>query len=329
MSDPIQSNKWIHVVAAVIFNQQNQLLIAKRLAHLHQGGLWEFPGGKVEQGESAVTALQRELKEELNISVRSSQPFLQIRHTYPDKFIFLDIYKVTEFFGEPQGNEGQEVRWISLSEVDNFEFPKANINIIQALKIPELMSICHAKFDAAFCFSVLMEDKLKKMLSLNIDALLLRLPLLSDSEYVDCFTHISKLLNSLSPNKKVKLFINRAHLLNDLISCDGVHLNSQQLLQSDVRTVPLNFLLSASCHNENELLHAKKIGCDFVLLSPVLATQSHPQAQPLGWQEFKVLVENTELPVLALGGLQTSHLIRAKSVGAFGVAGISGFGMAI
>src|SRR6056300_1186986 len=96
--------KEIHVVAGIIYNDtRDQILIAKRPDHLHQGGLWEFPGGKVDEGESVESALQRELLEELDIGVSEAEPFQQIAHRYPDKAVFLDFWKVYNFSGQPDG----------------------------------------------------------------------------------------------------------------------------------------------------------------------------------------------------------------------------------
>ncbi|MDB2533951.1 8-oxo-dGTP diphosphatase MutT [Porticoccaceae bacterium] len=132
--------KRIHVVAAVIYaaSSMSQILIAKRPNHLHQGGLWEFPGGKVDQGESPRQALVRELQEELDINVTTAEPMMQLSHDYTDKQVLLDIWKVTGFEGQARGVEGQECRWVSLTEIvaDNseYQFPAANRAILARLK---------------------------------------------------------------------------------------------------------------------------------------------------------------------------------------------------
>ena len=134
------SNSLIHVAVGVIFDspQANQVLIAKRLQHLHQGGLWEFPGGKLSAGESVEQALKRELLEELGIKVLKAQPLMQVQHDYSDKQVFLDIWTVTEFSGDAQGEEGQQVKWVELqtlfSPESRYEFPKANKAILDKLK---------------------------------------------------------------------------------------------------------------------------------------------------------------------------------------------------
>lgn len=129
----------VHVAVGVIFNsQQNQILIAKRPQHLHQGGLWEFPGGKVSANETVDQALKRELFEELGITVIQAQPLMQIQHDYTDKQVFLDIWTVTVFSGEARGLEGQQCQWINLQHLlspeSDYEFPEANKAILEKLK---------------------------------------------------------------------------------------------------------------------------------------------------------------------------------------------------
>ena len=119
--------KRIHVVAGVIYHpSKQQVLIARRPEHLHQGGLWEFPGGKVAQGESAQQALFRELKEELAIEVNASTPLLCTAHDYSDKPVLLDVWAVNGFDGQAQGNEGQRIKWVDISALSDYEFPAAN-----------------------------------------------------------------------------------------------------------------------------------------------------------------------------------------------------------
>jgi 8-oxo-dGTP diphosphatase len=132
--------KRIHVVAAVIVSaDQQQIFISRRADHLHQGGFWEFPGGKVEADESPESALARELFEELDIRVEVAQPYMQVEHDYPDKQVFLDIWQVDSFTGTARGKEGQECRWVSLQELlieqseCIFHFPAANQPILERL----------------------------------------------------------------------------------------------------------------------------------------------------------------------------------------------------
>lgn len=132
----LSNEQWLHVVAAVIVDAEGeQILLARRPEHKHQGGKWEFPGGKVEATESATVALARELAEELGITAAPDQmvPFLEVRHRYPEKNIFLDVWLVREFSGEPAGREGQEVGWFSKQDLSGLNFPAANAAILEKL----------------------------------------------------------------------------------------------------------------------------------------------------------------------------------------------------
>ncbi|MCG9698279.1 8-oxo-dGTP diphosphatase MutT [Shewanella sp. Isolate11] len=127
--------KRVHVAVGVILNNDNQVLLAKRPDHLHQGGKWEFPGGKVESNETTTQALARELKEEVNLSVDDTAPLMTISHDYPDKQVLLDIHTIKSFSGEAQGLEGQMIKWVELSDIENYDFPEANAPIVEAIKL--------------------------------------------------------------------------------------------------------------------------------------------------------------------------------------------------
>ena len=129
-------NQTIHVAVAVIVHQNdsNKILIAKRPDHVYKGGLWEFPGGKVEQGEHVFEALARELEEELAIFVLQAEPLIKIQHDYPEKSVLLDVWKVTEFSGNAKGNEGQAIDWVSVDKLNEYSFPEANNVIIDELQ---------------------------------------------------------------------------------------------------------------------------------------------------------------------------------------------------
>lgn len=125
-------SKRVHVVAGIIY-RDGQILLAKRPQDKHQGGLWEFPGGKVEPLETPASALKRELKEEVNLTVVSAKPYAQISHDYSDKLVQLDFYWLEDFTGEPTGLEGQELRWVPVSELSTYAFPEANTPIVKQL----------------------------------------------------------------------------------------------------------------------------------------------------------------------------------------------------
>lgn len=124
----------LQIVVAVIRDKNNQILIAQRAIKKHQGGKWEFPGGKVEKGESAQQALARELDEELGIQISVITPLIQLHHDYPDLTVFLDVYDVREWLGKAYGKEGQPIRWVDIETLQNYTFPVANEAILEVLK---------------------------------------------------------------------------------------------------------------------------------------------------------------------------------------------------
>ena len=123
----------VHVAVGIVADAAGAILITRRPDYAHQGGRWEFPGGKVEMDETAATALQRELHEELGIVVQAAEPWLQIRHAYPEKTVLLDVWRVTAWRGEPHGREGQPLRWASPAELTDFTFPAADEPILARL----------------------------------------------------------------------------------------------------------------------------------------------------------------------------------------------------
>ena len=124
----------VHVAVGVIVRLGQEILIARRPAALHQGGLWEFPGGKVEPGETVQQALQRELQEELAIAATVMAPLLTVQHDYPDKSVLLDVWWVEQFSGEPRGEQGQPLRWVSAAALTDYAFPAANQPIVAAIQ---------------------------------------------------------------------------------------------------------------------------------------------------------------------------------------------------
>ena len=129
----------VHVAVGVILDADNRILIARRNNDAHQGGLWEFPGGKVETQETLQVAMARELREELGIDIGALSPLLEVRHDYGDKQVLLDVHVVRDFTGEAEGKEGQPLRWVTVAELHQFEFPAANVPIVEAVQ----KLLCH------------------------------------------------------------------------------------------------------------------------------------------------------------------------------------------
>jgi 8-oxo-dGTP diphosphatase len=124
----------IHVAVGVIVDTHHRILITQRAQAAHQGGLWEFPGGKREPGESLATALARELREELGLDIGRTTPLLEIHHDYGDKAVLLDVHMVWDFSGEPRALEGQPMVWVAAQDLSHYAFPEANVPIVAAVQ---------------------------------------------------------------------------------------------------------------------------------------------------------------------------------------------------
>lgn len=304
---------FLHVAVAVIKNKQGNVLISLRHHSVHQGGLWEFPGGKVEVNETVEQALARELKEELDIFVQDSFPLIKINHQYADLNVFLDVWQVTAFSGTARGREGQSIKWVSADQLKNHTFPAANHAIITAAQLPSEYAILNSEE------AQLITD-LKRMLDNGQKLIQARLKTLSANSAI----HFFEQAIPMCQQKGALLLINSAIKGANQIKTKGLHLTASDLLTLKQRPSRYTWL-AASCHNTEELKHAEKIGVDFVVLAPVLATKTHPDATPLGWELFTTLIDSVNIPVFALGGMLEQHKQPAQFAGAQGIAGISVF----
>lgn len=306
----------LHVVAAAIGDGRGAYLISRRADTAHQGGKWEFPGGKVEAGESAQEALARELDEELGIRPLEYRPLIRVRHDYPDKSVLLDVWRVARFAGRPEGREGQPLAWVAVKALSKYEFPEANRPIIDALNLPARYLVTPepgARHDAFLA-------RLEQVLSCGIELVQLRANTLDP----DAYAGLAREVLALCRAGDAALLLNADPALAETLGADGVHLNAARLLALKERPLPRAYRIAASCHDARELAQARRIGADFAVLSPVKPTRSHPGAQPLGWTAFSGLCETAALPVYALGGLGPEDLNDAWNAGAQGIAAIRG-----
>jgi 8-oxo-dGTP diphosphatase len=124
----------IRVAVAVIINTNKEVLLALRQPHQHQGELWEFPGGKVETNEPVYGALLREIDEEVGLTIHSAYRLIKINHDYGDKTVLLDVWLVDAFSGQAEGREGQMLRWCAIKDLNENDFPAANVAIIEVIK---------------------------------------------------------------------------------------------------------------------------------------------------------------------------------------------------
>lgn len=304
-----------HVVAAVIWDG-DAVLVAKRPPEVHQGGKWEFPGGKVHAGESARGALARELREELDIEVQAAYPLIAVRHTYPEKSVFLDVWRVTAYAGEPRGREGQRIEWVKPERLPQLDFPEANRPIVQAARLPSLYLISDSR---RFGETVFLQ-RLERVLEAGVRLFQLREPSLAPAEYRALAKQVAQRCHKWG----AKLLLNADPGWVEECGADGVHLNSQRLRALRARPLDRRYWVAASTHNAEELELAAALEADFVVLGPVLPTPSHRHATPLGWRQFTALCAASNLPTYALGGQRVEHLSMTREARAQGLAMISG-----
>jgi len=304
----------IHVAVGVIKNHKGEVLIAKRHKQAHQGNLWEFPGGKVESGENIQQALSRELKEELNISVEQASPLIKINHQYSDLAVCLDVWLVDKFSGELKACEGQPIQWASLESLQDYDFPAANLPIISAACLPR----CYAILNGNTLESL--QQDLSRVLTNEIKLIQLRAKSFSESD-LKTFLKFAK---PLCEAYQAVLLLNSDVVNASQVAIDGLHLTSAHLATL-IKKPDDRRWVSASCHTLQELQLAEQHQLDFVVLGPVLATQTHPDATPLGWENFAQMVNQVNIPVYALGGLELKDLETAYRFGGQGIAGIRAF----
>jgi 8-oxo-dGTP diphosphatase len=230
-------------VAGVLRNAQGKILLAQRPVDKHLGGLWEFPGGKCEANESAVDALSRELHEEIGIAEIHSRPLIQVRHDYGDKKIFLDVYLVTDWQGEPAGKEGQPLAWVSLKEMDRYDMPAADEPIIKALKLPTRYLITPPDLSAAEVLGQLKVnlDKGERLFQWRLFGLT-----------ADDWSETLAKANALAANYDASIMVNASVDDQKKYQLTSWHLNSRQL--HELSEPPEDVvMLSVSCHNEKDL----------------------------------------------------------------------------
>ncbi len=307
----------LEVAAGVIRDAHGRILIAKRPAHLHQGDLWEFPGGKLEPGETVEQALRRELREELDIKVEESSPLIDIRHSYPDRRVRLSVWRVERFSGTPRGLQGQPIRWANPDELPGYEFPAANRPIVTAARLPDHYAI----LDDERGDLEILKARLNGLAARGIGMIQLRAKRLDPPLYGE----LAEYAVPLCRRHGIRLLLNADPRQARALGAAGVHLASQRLMALERRPLEPPLWVAASCHDIRELRHAERIGVDFAVLAPVRPTATHPGARPLGWEAFAALVDEVSIPVYALGGLLPADAGEAKQRGAQGMAGIRGF----
>lgn len=306
--------KKVAVAAAVIERPDGSFLLGQRAAETFYPGYWEFPGGKVEAGETPREALVRELGEELGIAVHTAYPWIMREHHYEHAHVKLHFFRVPGWSGEVQHLVHSALSWQYADRLDVAPMLPANGPILKALRLPRAMGITHAAAIgveaqlAALDVALANGLRLVQVREATLDAATRER--FAAEVRVSCRAHDALML------------VNGDAALAERVGADGVHLPASALTR--LHTRPALEWVGASCHSRAELEHAAALGVDYALLGPVQATASHPDAAGIGWARFAELVRELPMPVLAIGGLTARDMEAARSAGAHGIAAIRG-----
>lgn len=304
----------VNAAVAVLLREDGHVLLAERPADITWAGWWEFPGGKIEEGETAFAALQRELDEELGTQASVAYPWLTRSFAYPERTVKLHFFMVRAWTTAPHGREGQQLSWQNPAALTLGPLLPANEPLLAALQLPDIYAITNLAELGEQVFFTHLQQALEQGLRL-IQVREKHLPRHALK------TFAQRVIEAARPYG-AKVLINADIGLAREVHADGVHFPAAALMQ--IAEKPLDLLCAASCHTHEEMHKAAMLDLDFVMLSPVLPTQSHPEANPLGWHNFADMKTDYPLPVYALGGLRTSDLVAAWQHGAHGVAMLRG-----
>ena len=310
----------IEVAAAVILRADgSEFLLAQRPGDKVYAGYWEFPGGKVEPGETVRMALVRELREELGISVSACSPWLTRVFTYPHATVRLNFWRVTAWTGEigiSAPLEHAAVDWQKCGKTACVTpILPANAPVLKALALPTTMAITMGESEGVERQLERLEEALDRGLRL-IQVRDKGWPFAQRLWFAEAVRRIAGQRGAL-------VLINDDEDIARRVGADGLHLSAARLAACMQR--PDLDWVGASCHSADELRRAAELGLDYALLGPVLPTPSHPEATGLGWTGFARLIAGSPLPVFALGGMRNEMLAAAQEQGAHGIALMRGW----
>jgi 8-oxo-dGTP diphosphatase len=304
----------VEVAAAVLQRPDGAFLLAQRPVGKVYAGYWEFPGGKVEPGESAPKALARELHEELGVDVARAYPWITREYDYEHAAVRLRFYRVTEWSGELHGRENQRFAWQRIDALNVSPLLPANAPILRALALPTTYGISNAAQVGIEPFLQRLELALQRGLRL--------IQIREKALPVEALSELARRALALARTHGAAVLLNGDAALASRLDMPGLHLTAARLMSLETR--PEFHLVGASCHSADELARAAELGLDFVVLGPVAETETHPGAPVLGWAQFRELAAGYSLPVYAIGGLKSDDLRTAWRAGAHGIATIRG-----
>lgn len=315
---PAPTTAAMHVMAGVMLDPQGRVLLAQRPSGKHLAGLWEFPGGKLEAGETPVDGLVRELREELGIEASVDGPLIRVPWRYGERSLLLDARLVRRWQGELASLDGQALRWADPASVDLDLLTPADRHILRALQLPPRYAITADVPSTAFDE---WQQRIRRAMAAGERLVLLRFPQWPTARVRELAASLLTEARAVDAHLLLSGDVEGALALG---AGAGVQLKAAQLASWQERPLPVTQWVGASCHHAADLQQAMDIA-DFATLSPVAATATHPDATPLGWEAFEQLIEGSPLPVYALGGMTLQELDKARHAGGQGVAGIRGF----
>lgn len=318
----MEQKPFIRVAVGVVINHQGQVLLAQRPEDKPWAGWWEFPGGKIEEGETVHQALARELKEELDIEIQSSTPWVHFTYEYPKTVVELSFCRVYDWKGEVRGLEKQSFAWTLPQQAHELgEILPASVEPIKWLSIPDTYAISHFQ-------SLEIQDdywqKFELLLQQGIKLFQFREPKWSDGVGSASLKALFEKMLTKCHEHHAKLIINSAHPRAWWSIADGVQLRAQDAVQLEERPLGEGKLVGVSCHHLGDILYANHLNADFMVLGHVEATPSHPEAEPLGWEQFQQFAQEAGRPVFAIGGQSQHSLAKAREHNAHGIAFIRG-----
>ena len=298
------------VAVAVFIRPDGSFLLSSRPEGKPYPGYWEFPGGKIEPGETVLQAMTRELIEELNVTITAAAPWFTFMMHYTHATVRLHCWRVSTWSGEMRGMEGQQFEWQRLNQLTVAPTLPGCMPIFKALALPAVYAISNASEAGVDAYLQQLERALKQGLKL----VQVREKNMPAAECADFARRVVELAHAHG----AQVLINRDAALATQVGADGVHLTGEQLAQCEER--PAFAMVAASTHSRAEIERAAALKLDFAVLGPVHATASHPGQVPLGWPRFAEIVTAAPLPVYALGGMTTADLHDARAAGAHGIA---------
>ncbi|MGH8075384.1 MAG: Nudix family hydrolase [Lysobacter sp.] len=304
----------VEVVAGVIRDARGRVLLTRRTEGRDLAGLWEFPGGKREPGESPEAALARELHEELGITVEIGAPLINVPQAYPDKRLRLDVRVIKDWHGPARGREGQALAWVPPQKLASYAMPPADRPVVGALLQPDCYLVTPPPDDDKSWLATL-----DRALAAGIRRIHLRAPENDRDRWSTLVGRAVRRCRKAGAQAMVNgdIELAREHGI-------GLHLRAAQLVGLDSRPVATDVMLAASCHDLDELRAAEALGCDFAVVGTIKPTPSHPGTVGIGWDGFARLREQVSLPLYAIGGLGPDDLAEARQHGAQGIAAIRG-----